>query len=181
MKNLEPVYCPRCKLGFAPGTRFCPSCKIAFSPKDEEFGVPAEPVNLQEDVAILALLRTETAAWIRRLQKNLDDAGIPHRTTVAERRFHLLSLYVRPADFEEASRIDHEVYKLEVPGTEEVKHTADLDFTACPGCGDFLEDRDRECRSCGLRMAGKERRCLRCDEELEDEHERCARCGTKVS
>ncbi len=181
MKNLDPVYCPKCKLGFAPDIRICPSCKIALSPKDEEFGVTAEPANLQEDVAILALLRTEGAAWIRRLQEMLDAAGILHRTIVTERRFHLLSLYVRHEDLEVASRIDHELYRLEVPGTEEVQPTADLDFTVCPGCGNYLEDRDRECGSCGLRMAPAERRCLRCDEELADGHPWCPRCGTKVS
>ncbi|MDH3445907.1 MAG: zinc ribbon domain-containing protein [Deltaproteobacteria bacterium] len=180
MHNLDPIYCPKCKLGFAPDTRFCPGCKIELSSKSKNYGDTEGPVDIEDNVAALALLRIEGAAWIRRLQEGLDNAGIRYRAIATEQESHRLSLYVRREDFQRASRIDHEVYKLEVPGTAELRHTGDLDFAVCPGCGDALGERDRECRSCGLRMAGAELRCSNCDEVLDREYRNCPYCGAAI-
>jgi len=62
----------------------------------------------------------------------------------------IFSVYVRPEDLPRAGNIDREVFASEVPGSKEMPLVEDVDFSSCPGCGNRLGDRDRECSGCGL-------------------------------
>jgi len=66
--------------------------------------------------------------------------------------YKYLSIYVRAQDLTKAKDVDHEVFTLEVPGTEGIPRPEELDFSTCPGCGNRLGERDRVCSECGLAL-----------------------------
>jgi predicted amidophosphoribosyltransferase len=179
MRSLNPVYCPKCKLGFSPATVLCPSCGIELV-ADEELDVADETADPETDVSDLDLLRTADVAWVRNLVEKLAEAEIPFRL-LPDKAGAGVSVCVRGEDFEMARRIDHEVYKSEVHGTEAVRASQDLDFGSCPACGASLGALDKECRSCGLMMSGRGWRCANCQGELEGEEEVCPHCEEEVN
>src|SRR4030067_3400875 len=77
--HFEEVVCPRCNIGFAPDTVQCPICKIVVVTKSEYRATP-HPVVLHDDLSSLAKLRTAGVKLIYRLQDELTEAGISHRT-----------------------------------------------------------------------------------------------------
>ena len=178
MLNLNPVFCPKCKLGFSPATVSCPSCGLELVPEEE---IAADDnIESEIDVSDLILLRTEQVHWIQNLVDRLGETEIPFRV-LSHNVGGAVSVYVRNEDLERARRIDHEVYKLEVQGTEELRYSRDLEFGSCPACGASLEKLEKECRSCGLIMSGRGWRCTNCQGELEGDEEVCSHCGEEIN
>jgi len=177
--NLNPVYCPKCKLGFSPATVSCPSCGVELV-AEEQLAAADYNIKPEIDVSDLILLRTHQVDWIRNLVDRLAETEIPFRV-LSHNVGGTVSVYVRNEDFERARSIDHEVYKLEVQGTEELHYLRDLDFGSCPACGASLEKLEKECRSCGLIMSGRGWRCTNCQGELEGDEEACPHCGEEVN
>ena len=70
MLNLDPVFCPKCKLGFSPATASCPSCGVELA-SEEELSSVEEDVGPELDVSDLILLRTEQVHWIQNLVARL--------------------------------------------------------------------------------------------------------------
>lgn len=179
MANSDPVFCPQCKIGFAPDTALCPICKVALVCRDDLSETPT-PVVLQDDLSSLQELRTATVDWIRHLEEKLAQAGIPYRTELSEHGYPYLSLYVRPEDVPRAKDIDHEVFTLEVPGTDGLPRVEDLDFWSCPACGNRLGQSDRECSGCGLVLVPTEYwGCGSCNRVVEVSLEVCPNCGAE--
>ena len=177
MINVDPVVCPQCKVGFAPGTVLCPICKITLISGGDAGQVPA-PVVLSDDLWTLEELRTASSGWIRHLQDRLAQAEIPHRTELSDRREMLFSIYVRPADLTRAKDIDEKVFALEVPEGERMPRPETLDFSICPGCGNRLGERDRECSSCGLVLFPTEGwKCGNCNGAVAVDVTVCPHCG----
>jgi hypothetical protein len=180
MESFDPIVCPQCKLGFAPGTTLCPVCKVGLLSGDEPNETPL-PVILQDDLSYLEELRTAAAEWTRHLQDKLAQAGILYRTEVSDRRRRLFSIYVRPDDLARAKDIDQEVFTMEVPGSGQMRPVEDLDFSSCPGCGSRLGERDRECAGCGLVLFPTDGwTCSNCDEPVEVDVEACPHCGAGI-
>ena len=179
MASLDPVYCPKCKLGFAPVTIFCPSCDIELVPQDE-LGSFDEIIEPDLDVSSLHLVRTERVDWIQYLLEKLAEAEIGFRV-VPHSQSGQVSVYVSQQDRETAGRIDHEVYKIEVQGADEVRYAKDLPFDSCPACGAKLEKTEKECRACGLVMLGRGWRCTNCEGELEGDEDTCPYCGEDIN
>lgn len=179
MEDTDPLFCPQCKIGFAPNTASCPVCKIALVSKDE-LSEDRAPVTLQDDLSSLAQLRTEIIAWVRHLEEKLAEAGIPYRTEMSDHGYPYLSVYVRPEDFPRAKRIDHEVFLMEVPGAEELPPVENLDFRSCPGCGKQIGESDRECSGCGLVLVpGEHWGCRHCNRVVEVSLDVCPNCGAE--
>ena len=158
--SLNPVFCPKCQLGFSPATVSCPSCGLELVAEEEIAGAD-DNIEAEIDVSDLLLLRTDQVDWIRNLVDRLAETEIPFRV-LSHNVGGTVSVYVRSEDFERAQRIDHEVYKSEVQGTEELRYPRDLEFGSCPACGAALEKLEKECRSCGLILSGRGWRCNNC-------------------
>jgi RNA polymerase subunit RPABC4/transcription elongation factor Spt4 len=177
--NLNPVYCPKCKLGFSPATVSCPSCGVELVAEEELAGAD-DNIEPEIDVSDLILLRTDQVDWIRNLVDRLAETEIRFRV-LSYNVGGTVSVYVRNEDFERARRVDHEIYELEVHGTEEIRYTKDLQFGSCPACGAALYEVDQECKSCGLIMSGRGWRGVNCQGNLEGDEEVCPHCGEDVN
>jgi len=184
MVDYDSVFCPKCKVGFAPDTAVCPICKIRLTPEEEfedEPGEIPEPVIIDDDVSSLKELRTADPSWIHHLQDKLALVGIPHRIEQFDPPSMLFSVYVRPEDLPAARDIDDKVFAEEVPDSEEMPHVEDLDFSSCPGCGNRLGENDLKCSNCGLDLSPTEHwKCSNCDEEVEMNVAVCPRCGSEI-
>src|SRR5512135_3141376 len=138
MANFDSVYCPKCKVGFAPGIAVCPFCNIPLTSErdvevEEESGETPEPVIIEDDLSSLKELRTAGVDWIHHLQDKLAEAGIPHRIEQSDPPSMSFSVYVRPQDLPRAKDIDEKVFAVEVPDSDGMPHVEDLDFSSCPG------------------------------------------------
>ena len=153
MADIQEVFCPRCKIGFAPDTAVCPICKTSLVP-EEEVSEPPAPVILTDDLSSLEILRAADLDWIHHLQDKLAEADIPHHVELLDPRRTLFSVYVRPEDHARAKEIDAKVFAVEVPEAEGMPRVEELDFWSCPGCGHPLGEKDLKCRSCGLVLTG---------------------------
>ena len=184
MADYASVFCPKCKVGFAPDTAICPICKIRLIPEEEfedEPGEIPEPVIIDDDTSSLKELRTADVSWIHHLQDKLAGAAIPHRIEQPHPPSMHFSVYVRPEDLPRAKDIDEKVFAVEVPDSEEMPHVEDLDFSSCPGCGNRLGENDLKCSSCGLVLAPTESwKCSNCDEEVEMNVAVCPHCGYDI-
>ncbi len=184
MADFDSVVCPKCKVGFAPGTDTCPICKIPLVPEDEfedEPGETPEPIILDDDISSLKELRTADVAWIHHLQDKLAEVGIPHCVEQSAPRRMLFSVYVRPEDLPRAKDIDEKVFAEEVPDSGGMADVEDLDFSSCPGCGNRLGENDLRCSSCGLDLSPTDRRkCSNCDEVIETNVVVCPKCGCEI-
>ena len=185
MADFDSVFCPKCKVGFAPGIRVCPFCKIPLASKqmiEEEPDDIPEPLILDDDISSLIELRTADVGWIHHLQDKLAEARIPHCIEQSAPRRMLFSVYVRPEDLPRAKDIDGKVYAVEVPDGEQMPHTEDLDFSSCPGCGNRLGENDLKCSSCGLDLSPTNRwKCSNCDEVIEVNVAVCPHCGCDMN
>ena len=185
MADYDSVYCPKCKVGFAPDTTICPICKIPLTSEEEfedEPGEIPEPVIIDDNLSSLEKLRTADPAWIHHLQDKLAEAIIPHRIEQSDPPHMLFSVYVRPEDLPAAKDIDDKVFALEVPDSEGMPHVENLDFSSCPGCGNRLGENDLKCSSCGLDLSPTERRkCGDCGEVIEANIAVCPYCGDNVN
>lgn len=179
MESLDPVYCPKCKLGFSPQTRLCPSCGIALVLK-ADLDAATDTADSETDVSDLNRLRTCDFSWGENLLGKLTESGISFRA-LPQLGSGMISIYVADEFLDEARRIDHAVFQAQVPGTESVQYAKDLSFGACPACGAALGEHDKECRSCGLVMSGSGWICTSCQGELEGEEAHCSHCGEKVN
>jgi len=180
MADYDSVFCPKCKVGFAPDTAICPICKIPLASEDESGETP-EPVILDDDLSSLEKLRTAGVDWIHHLQDKLAEAGIPHRIEQSDPPRRFFSVYVRPEDLPRAKDIDDKVFAVEVPGSEGMPHVEDLDFWSCPGCGNRLGEKDLKCSSCGLVLSPTDRwSCSNCDEVVEAKVAVCPYCGCGI-
>ncbi len=183
MADFDSVFCPKCKVGFAPDTAICPICKVSLFSEDEFEDEPEEipePILLDDDLSSLKELRQADVAWIHHLQDKLAEAGIPHRIEQFDPPHMFFSIYVLPDDLPRAKDIDQKVFAEEVPDTEGMPHVEDLDFSACPGCGNRLGENDLTCSSCGLDLSPTDRRkCSNCDEVIEGNAEVCPYCGSE--
>ncbi|HUL29649.1 MAG TPA: zinc ribbon domain-containing protein [Thermodesulfobacteriota bacterium] len=184
MADYDSVYCPKCKVGFAPDTAICPICKVPLTSEDEfedeDREIP-EPVIIEDDLSSLKKLRTADPAWIHRLQDRLAVAAIPHRIEQYDPPGMSFSIYVRPGDFSLAKDIDERVFAAEVPDGEGMPHIEDLDYSSCPGCGSWLGENDLKCSSCGLNLSPIDRRrCPGCDEVIEANVTVCPYCGYEI-
>jgi len=182
--DYNSVFCPKCKVGFAPGIVVCPFCNIPLTSErdveDEPSEIP-EPVILGDDLSSLKELRTAGVGWIHHLQDKLAEAGIPHRIEQSHPPRMLFSVYVRPEDLPRAKDIDEKVFAVEVPDSEGMPHIEDLDFSSCPGCGNRLGENDLKCSSCGLDLSPTEHwKCSHCDEVIEINVAVCPHCGYDV-
>jgi RNA polymerase subunit RPABC4/transcription elongation factor Spt4 len=184
MADYDSVVCPKCKLGFAPGTAICPICKIPLASEDEfqeEPGETPEPIILDDDISSLQKLRTADVNWIHHLQDKLAEAGIPHCIEQSVPRRMLFSVYVRPEGLPRAKDIDEKVFAEEVPDGEAMTDVEDLDFSSCPGCGNRLGENDLKCSGCGLDLSPTDRRkCGNCDEVIEANVPVCPHCGCDI-
>jgi hypothetical protein len=187
MADSDSVVCPKCKVGFAPGTAICPICKIPLASEDEFEEEPGEtpetpePIILDDDISSLKQLRTADVAWIHHLQDKLAEAGIPNCIEQSAPPRMLFSVYVRPEDLPRAKDIDEKVFAVEVPDGEGMPHAEDLDFSSCPGCGNRLGENDLKCSSCGLDLSPTDRRkCSNCDEVIEVNVPVCPHCGCDI-
>jgi RNA polymerase subunit RPABC4/transcription elongation factor Spt4 len=178
--HFEEVICPRCNVGFAPGTVRCPICKTAVVSKSEYRAAP-HPIVLQDDLSSLVKLRTADVKRVYRLQDGLTEAGIPHRTELSDpphirRSF---SIYVRPGDIPRAQAIDEKVFTAIVPESEGMCRMEELDFWTCPACGNRLREKDLTCSSCGLVFSPPDdRHCSRCGEMIAIDAAVCPHCGS---
>ncbi len=184
MADYDSVYCPKCRVGFAPNTAICPICKIPLASVEElgdDPGKIPEPVIVDDDLSSLQKLRAADVGWIHHLQDKLAETGIPHRIEPSDPLRMLFSVYVRPEDLSRAKNIDEKVFAVEVPDSEGMPPVEDLDFSSCPGCGNRLGEQDTQCRSCGLVLLPTEgRRCRDCHEEVEFKVAVCPRCGADI-
>jgi hypothetical protein len=186
MADYNSVFCPKCKVGFAPGITLCPFCNIPLtSERDVEFedesGEIPEPVILDDDISSLKELRAADVSWIHHLQDKLAEVGIPHRIEQTDPPHMLFSVYVRDEDLPRAKDVDDKVFAMEVPDSEEMPHVEDLDFSSCPGCGNRLGENDLKCNSCGLHLSPAEHwKCSNCNEEVAYEVAVCPHCGCNV-
>jgi RNA polymerase subunit RPABC4/transcription elongation factor Spt4 len=188
MADYDSVVCPKCKVGFAPDTAICPICKIPLvsegefeeEPEEEPGEIP-EPIILNDDISSLKELRTADVSWIHHLQDKLAEAGIPHCIEQSAPRRMLFSVYVRPEDLPRAKDIDEKVFAEEVPDGEGMPDVEGLDFSSCPGCGNWLGDNDLKCSNCGLNLSPPDRRkCPNCGEMIEANVRVCPHCGRDV-
>ena len=188
MADYDSVVCPKCKVGFAPDTAICPICKIPLVSEgefeDEFYEEPGEtpkPIILDDDISSLKELRTADVDWIHHLQDKLAEAGIPHCIEQSAPRRMLFSVYVRPEDLPRAKDIDEKVFAEEVPDGEGMPDVEGLDFSSCPGCGNWLGDNDLKCSNCGLNLSPPDRRkCPNCGEMIEANVRVCPHCGRDV-
>jgi RNA polymerase subunit RPABC4/transcription elongation factor Spt4 len=184
MADSDSVFCPNCKVGFAPDTATCPICKIPLTSEDDfgdESAEILEPVILDDDISFLKELRTADVDWIHHLQDRLAEAGIPHRIEQPHPPRMLFSVYVRPEDLPTAKDIDEKVFAVEVPDSQGIPDVEDLDFSSCPGCGNRLGENDLRCSSCGLDLSPTDHwRCSNCDEVIEASVAVCPHCGCGI-
>ncbi len=184
MAEFDPVVCPRCKVGFAPDTAICPICRVSLVSEDEFEDEPEEtpePILLDDDLSSLKELRQADVAWIHHLQDKLAEAGIPHRIEQSNPPHMFFSIYVLPEDLPRAKDVDEKLFAVEVPDGGEMPHVEDLDYSACPGCGNRLGENDLKCGSCGLDLSPTDRRrCSHCDEVIEVNVEVCPNCGSDI-
>ena len=184
MADYDSVFCPKCKVGFAPDTAICPICKIPLTSEDEFEDEPSEipkPMIIDDDISSLKELRTADVSWIHHLQDKLAESAIPHRIEQSDPPGMLFSVFVRPEDLDRAKDIDDKVFAQEVPDTEGMPHVEDLDFSSCPACGNRLGENDLKCTSCGLVLFPTNGwRCRNCDEEIDLKVAECPRCGSKI-
>lgn len=186
MSDYNSVFCPKCKVGFAPGIVVCPFCNIPLTSErdvevEDELGEIPEPVILDDDISSLKELRAADVSWIHHLQDKLAEAGIPHRIEQSHPPRMLFSVYVRPEDLPQAKDIDEKVFAAEVPDSEGMPHVEDLDFSSCPGCGNRLGENDLKCSSCGLHLSPTEHwKCSNCNEEVAYEVAVCPHCGCDI-
>jgi len=184
MADYDSVFCPKCRVGFAPDTAICPVCKIPLTSEqdfEDEPGEVPEPVILEDDISSLKELRRADVGWIHHLQDKLAEAGIPHRIEQSLPRRMLFSVYVRPEDLPAAKDIDGKVLAAEIPDSAGRLPVEDLDFSSCPGCGNRLGEKDLKCGSCGLVLLPTEGwRCKNCNEEIEFEVAVCPHCGSII-
>jgi len=184
MAEYDSVFCPKCKVGFAPDTAICPICKIPLTPEEEFEDEPdefPEPVLIDDDLSSLKELRTADVSWIHHLQDKLAEAGIPHRIEQLHPPRMLFSVYVRPEDLPQAKDIDEKVFAVEVPDSEEMPDVEDLDFSSCPACGNRLGENDLKCSSCGLDLSPTAHwKCSNCGEVIEINVAVCPHCGYDI-
>jgi RNA polymerase subunit RPABC4/transcription elongation factor Spt4 len=184
MADYDSVFCPKCKVGFAPDTAICPICKIPLTSEDDfedEPGETPEPVILDDDLSSLKELRTADVTWIYHLQNKLAEAEIPHRMKQPDPPYRFFSIYVRPEDLRAAKEIDEKVFAAEVPDAEGMPRVEDLDYSCCPGCGSRLGENDLKCNSCGLDLSPTDRwKCSNCDEVIEANVTVCPHCGSRT-
>ncbi len=185
MVDIHEVFCPRCKVGFAPDTVVCPICKSSLVAEDvaeDELDQTPAPVILTDDLSSLEGLRTADLDWIHHLQDKLAEAGIPHRIELSVPLRKLFSVYVRPEDHPRAREIDASVFGEEVPDAEGMPSIEELDFWSCPACGNRLGEKDLECSSCGLVLFPTEGcRCSNCNRSIEINVSVCPHCGYEIN
>jgi hypothetical protein len=184
MSDFNSVFCPQCKVGFAPGIAVCPFCNIPLVSEgefEEEPGETPEPIILDDDISSLKELRTAGIDWIHHLQDKLAEVKIPHCIEQSDPPHMSFTLYVRPEDLSRAKDIDDMVFAVEMPGVEEIPRVEELDFWSCPGCGNRLGENDLTCSSCGLDLSPTDRwRCSHCNEDVEFEVAVCPHCGCDI-
>ena len=179
MENVNPVFCPKCKLGFSPETFVCPSCGIELV-EEGEFDRDAGEAEPGSEVSGLNLLRVCDSSWSEKLLEALSAENVPFRS-VPQIGSSMMSIYVADEYLELAQRIDHMVFQSQVPDAVSVPYAKDLKFGVCPACGASLGELDRDCASCGLVMSGRGWVCTSCKGALEGEEDECPHCGEKVN
>lgn len=160
--------CPDCGSEFQMWVERCLDCgaTLVVSVPHPEGAAPPS-VFIDDEPAIppgCVPLRMAAVGWIRRLSEDLDEAGIRHWITPPEWRRDP-TLFVLPADEEEAGRIDRARYAIEVPGitAEDAlpqaaarprrRHPADdLDVKLCPRCGGEYQLWAETCADCGVAL-----------------------------
>ncbi len=192
--RLDTVRCPRCHLGFAPGTRSCPVCHVPLSasrgtpvpsgrtvheiePHPEEATTASE---LEDDPAELVALRTAPPAWVRALLERLRASGIPARTKPSPRPPDL-TVFVRSEDQPRAARIDREVFAAEVPESGRAPDVEQFDPGRCPGCGATVDTGAHVCPECELALVQPDGwRCGSCGASMEPDAPICRACGAGI-
>ncbi len=184
MADYDSVFCPKCKVGFAPETAICPICHVPLASEgdfEDDPGEIPEPVILDDDLSSLKELRTADVTWTHHLQDKLAEAKIPHRIEQSDPPHMTFSVFVRDEDRPRAREIDDEVFADEVPDSEGMPHMENLDFSSCPGCGSRLGENDLKCSSCGLILSPTEGwTCSQCNEEVEFKVAVCPHCGAEL-
>ncbi len=67
MANFDSAFCPKCKVGFAPGIAVCPFCNIPLVSQndfEDEPGETHELVILDDDLSSLKELQTAGVGWL---------------------------------------------------------------------------------------------------------------------
>jgi hypothetical protein len=153
--QLPPKVCPECGEEYVHAASMCVHCDVALQLPSE--GAGAEPEGLPP-ASELTLVRAASVSWVRGFSLRLAEAGIPHRVelfdaagdTRARAQAGTCGVYVRPADAEEALRIDAAHLRSEIPDLPDEVGPAEAGADGCPACGEAIGPDASECGSCGL-------------------------------
>jgi hypothetical protein len=158
--QLPPKICPSCGEEYVHSVQTCPDCEV---PLDGDAPAPAPAFELPPAEQLVALRNAEVP-WIEGLAEALTAAGIPSRVELMRREDDSVqsrglgaircTIYVRPEDGAEATRVDAEFARTQVPDLPHDEAGEWGESDACPGCGTALASDAVECPECGLAFGG---------------------------
>jgi len=154
--TLAPKICPRCGEEYVHSATVCVECKVPLG-----YDAPAEEPELELPPSEeLVALRNAEVPWIDGLAHALAEAGIPSRVELPRREDDSVqgrglgaircTIFVRPEDGPEATRIDAAFARTQVPDLPHESAGEWGESDACPGCGGALAPDASECPDCGL-------------------------------
>ena len=152
--TLPPKHCPECGEEYVHSVSVCVDCGVALVLAGEAVTVHDLP-----PASALRRVRTATLSWARSFSVLLTETGIAHRvelepdadgSAVATRGERLCSVFVREADVADATRLDAEHLRSQIPDVPEGFDLATPGEDRCPACGEPADLAAAECASCEL-------------------------------
>jgi len=154
--NLPPKICPRCGEEYVHTVEICVECRVPLG-LDAPAGAPAFVMPPVEE---LVALRNAEVPWVEGLAQALAAAGIPSRVELPRREDDTVqsrgmgaircTIFIRREDGPEATRIDAEFARTQVPDLPDADAGEWGESDSCPGCGTVLASDAVECPECGL-------------------------------
>jgi ribosomal protein L40E len=158
--NLPPKVCPRCGEEYVHTAERCVECDVPLGLE----APPDAPAFEMPPVEELVELRNAEVPWIEGLAQALAEAGIPSRVDLLRREDDTVQsrglgairckIFVRREDGPEATRIDAEFARTQVPDLPDANAGEWRAGDDCPACGATLTPDAVECPDCGLAFGG---------------------------
>jgi hypothetical protein len=154
--TLPPKYCPECGEEYVHTMTTCVDCGVPLLLERAPIAVHELP-----PASKLLRVRTATVSWSRGFSERLVEAGIAHRvelepesdrdgSTLASRSDRRCTVYVREEDAAEATRLDAEHLRSQIPDVPDDFGVAAPGEDTCPACGEPADLAAAECAGCGL-------------------------------
>jgi RNA polymerase subunit RPABC4/transcription elongation factor Spt4 len=182
---LESRHCSQCLVGYAPTTRICPTCNVPLVSEaelgDRAIRVP-EGSSAVPTAELVHIPVTGEIPHVQAVSDELLRAGISHRIGPppgVQGGTETFAVFVRREDLARAIELEQRLLRRSLPDIPTDFDPSSHSASACPACGESVNEAELECASCGLTLGPPATRffCPDCGAAAEEDATECPGCG----